>query len=116
MTQQDNSQQREAWNGIMGTSWSRLQDELDTMMSPISAPTLRAANLRPGDRVLDVGCGCGPTTIAIGKVVAPNGHATGLDISGLLLQSARERSSKLGLPIDFIEADASAHKFTPTYD
>ena len=116
MTQQDNSQQREAWNGVMGSSWSRLQDALDAMMSPVSARLIEAARIKSGENILDIGCGCGPTTIAIGKLVAPNGHVTGVDISGVLLQSARERSAKLGLPIDFAEADASTHKFTRTYD
>ncbi|MFZ1991466.1 MAG: methyltransferase domain-containing protein [Alphaproteobacteria bacterium] len=116
MNGQDNSAQRDAWNGIMGDSWSRFQDALDEMMQPVSAKLLAAADIKSGERVLDIGCGCGPTTIAIGKLIAPKGHATGLDISGLLLQSARERSAKLGLPIDFIEADASTYSFTATYD
>ncbi|HXZ67456.1 MAG TPA: class I SAM-dependent methyltransferase [Alphaproteobacteria bacterium] len=116
MNGQDNSAQREAWNGIMGDSWSTFQDALDEMMQPVSAKLFAAADIKSGERVLDVGCGCGPTTIAIAKLVAPKGHVTGVDISGLLLQSARERSAKLGLPLDFIEADASGHRFTATYD
>ena len=116
MSNQDNSQQSEAWNGVMGNSWASFQDALDEMMSPVTAKLIEVAKIKPGERVLDIGCGCGPTTIAIARLVGPKGHVTGVDISGLLLKSARERSSKLGLSIDFIEADASTHRFTSTYD
>ncbi len=116
MSGQDNSGQRECWNGVTGNSWSSFQDALDEMMQPITAKLLEAASIKSGERVLDVGCGCGPTTIAIAKAVAPSGHATGIDISALLLKSARERSAELGLPIDFVEADASTHRFTVSYD
>lgn len=116
MSGQDNEQQREHWNGVMGESWSSFQDALDEMMQPVSVKLLGAANIKSGERVLDIGCGCGPTTIAISKLVAPKGHVTGIDISNVLLESARARSAKLGLPIDFVEADASIHRFTETYD
>lgn len=116
MSGQDNTGQRECWNGAMGNSWSSFQDALDEMMQPVSARLFDAAKINSGDRVLDIGCGCGPTTIAIARLAAPNGHATGIDISRLLLESARERSVKLGLPIDFVEADAATYRFTASYD
>ena len=113
---QDNSEQRDAWNGITGDSWSRYQDALDRMMTPVTAKLFAAAGIKTEDRVLDVGCGCGPTTIAYARLVGPNGHVTGIDISRVLLQSARERSASLGLPLTFVEADASVHSFTERFD
>lgn len=113
---QDNSEQREAWNGPVGTSWNLYHDALDEMMQPITAKLLTTAALKPGERVLDVGCGTGPTSIAAAQAVAPTGRVTGVDISSLLLANARERAAKFRLPLNFVEADAATYSFADKYD
>ena len=79
---------------------------------------LEAAELEPGQRVLDVGCGAGSTTIEAARRVAPNGAAVGVDISGPALALARERADAANLNgVSFIEADAQVHPFEPgTFD
>ena len=75
---------------------------------------LDAADLEPGQRVLDVGCGAGSTTIEAARRVAPTGAAVGVDISGPALALARERAVASGFDgVDFIEADAQTHHSSP---
>ena len=64
--------------------------------------------------MLDVGCGCGITTLAAADAVAP-GTATGLDLSEPMLDLARQRAAVD--PVKFMQADAQTHRFDPdAYD
>ena len=60
-----------------------------------------------GERVVDVGCGNGPLTVAIGPLVAPKGAVFGLDLSGQMLAAAtaRARSARL-TNVSFERGDA----------
>ena len=61
----------------------------------------------PGERVLDIGCGCGHTTLALAERLGSTGQATGLDISRPMLEVGRARPVAKGLAaIAFREADA----------
>jgi SAM-dependent methyltransferase len=103
-----NEQQRANWNGESGLRWVADADRRDAILAPVADVLLGAAALAPGESVLDVGCGCGATTIAAGRAVAP-GTATGIDISGPMLGVARERAA--GTAVTFLEADAQTHPF-----
>ncbi|MEQ1754623.1 MAG: methyltransferase domain-containing protein [Micropepsaceae bacterium] len=101
---QSNAEQITFWNGDAGLKWVRSQERLDGMLSGISAELIRTANVTASDRVLDVGCGCGETSIAMSKSGAA---VTGIDISAPMLAHAKHRAPKLS----FIEADASSYRF-----
>ena len=94
--------------------WVREADRWDGTSGRFGDAMLEAADLEPGQRVLDVGCGAGSTTIEAARLVAPNGAAVGVDISAPALALARERSVASGVDgVSFIEADAQAHPFEP---
>jgi SAM-dependent methyltransferase len=92
--------------------WVREADRWDGTNGPFGDAMLEAADLGPGQRVLDVGCGAGSTTVEAARRVAPNGAAVGVDISGPALALARERAAGLEA-VAFIEADAQGHPFEP---
>jgi len=87
----------EYWNGLAGEKWVRLEGRLDESLQPFADGLFSAVHLRPGERVLDVGCGCGATTLEAARRVAPGGQALGVDISAIMLTRARERARELGL-------------------
>ena len=86
--------QAEYWNEAGGSSWVAGQEELDAQLAPFGALALEAASFRPGEAVIDVGCGCGATTIAIAARVGETGRVVGLDVSAPMLARARERISE----------------------
>jgi SAM-dependent methyltransferase len=112
-----NADQNAYWNGPAGGRWVAEQEELDRALRPFGDAALAAAAPRPGERVLDVGCGCGATTIDLARQVTATGAVTGIDISTQMLDRARSRVAALGLKsVGFLEADAGAHPFASEYD
>ncbi|WP_407521976.1 class I SAM-dependent methyltransferase [Methylobacterium oryzisoli] len=107
--------QAEYWNGEVGERWARMQADLDAAFAPLTDAFLDRLDLRPGLRVLDIGCGCGETTLLAAARIAPGGHAAGLDLSRPMLARARGRPSQ-GAPVTWIEGDAQAVGFAPDYD
>jgi SAM-dependent methyltransferase len=107
-----NDAQIEYWNGAVGERWAAYQEVLDRSLASISDAVLTFAAAKRGERVLDIGCGCGTTTIALAKTVGPSGTVTGVDISEPMLAVARGR----GASANFRKADASTHLFHQTHD
>lgn len=107
-----NSEQIEYWNGQAGETWVESQERTDKTLEPLSDRALSLAAVEAGEHALDVGCGCGTTTMRMAEM---GGQATGMDISRPMLNLARERSKGLS-NINFEEADASAANFSETYD
>ena len=66
----DNSQQIADWNGPMGERWAALQRDTDRIVAPFGDAALKIAAAQPGERVLDIGCGCGDTSIRSSSVPA----------------------------------------------
>jgi ubiquinone/menaquinone biosynthesis C-methylase UbiE len=88
------------------------QDTQDILLAPISELSFDRAHPKKGERVVDIGCGCGATTIELGRRVGPTGYVLGLDISAPMLGRARERVPA-DLPLEFVLADATVHAFEP---
>ena len=109
-----NTDQAKHWNsGEDLTHWLTNQARYDRMNEPFAALILAAAQLRPGSHVLDVGCGCGGTTLAAARVIAP-GQAVGLDLSGPMLARARATAEAAGLRnAVFRQGDAQVHPLEP---
>jgi SAM-dependent methyltransferase len=89
-----NEDQRTRWNGIDGDYWTSHQDRLDRTLAPVTGPLLAFAAPHAGSTVIDVGCGCGATTIELARAVGPSGRVVGIDLSGCMLALAAERLRK----------------------
>ena len=91
------------WNDAMGKTWAALHERLDRQLDPIGREAMRRAGFRAGDTVLDVGCGCGETTLEIAGQVD---RVAGLDVSAMLLDIARKAAAAKGLGnVRFEQAD-----------
>ncbi|MFI5298725.1 MAG: class I SAM-dependent methyltransferase, partial [Polyangiales bacterium] len=94
------------WNGRAADRWTRDQARLDLSLRPFGDAAMRAAAVKPGERVVDVGCGCGDTTIALAAQVGSSGHVLGVDVSAPMLARAGERSAHLA-NVTYVEQDAT---------
>src|SRR4051812_21399142 len=107
-----NAEQITYWNEQGGPRWVKLQELLDAQLAAFGAIVMDRLAIAPGERVLDVGCGCGETTLALGRRIGPSGSATGIDISTVMLERARQRAAAAGAAnVAFLVADAQTHAF-----
>lgn len=106
-----NEAMRQAWDGAEGAQWAELAEGFDRASAEHRAVLLRAAALRPGETVLDLGCGNGALTLQAAAAVAP-GRVVGIDLSAAMLANGRARAAAAGLDnVDFVHADAQVHAF-----
>jgi SAM-dependent methyltransferase len=103
------------WNGPGAEHWVAQQAHTDAMLAPIGEAILEHAAPQPGERVLDIGCGCGGTTLALASRVGEAGHVTGLDVSAPMLAVGRQRGAGRR-NIDWIDADASLYRAAQPFD
>jgi SAM-dependent methyltransferase len=106
-----NEQQAEHWNSDEAGHWVAHQVRYDAMLGPFVGRLLAAGRVAGADAVLDVGCGCGATTVAAGRRAAA-GTAVGVDISAVMLAAARRRAAEEHLAnVSFMVGDAQTHPF-----
>jgi SAM-dependent methyltransferase len=88
-----NAEQIRYWNEVMGPQWAALDDVLSAQIRPLGLAAMKHLDVRPGERVIDVGCGGGETTAELGRRVGPNGRVLGIDISEPLGEHARKNTA-----------------------
>jgi SAM-dependent methyltransferase len=107
-----NIAQREYWDTEGPAQYRAFADVNEALLSPFGQAMIDAAELQPGEHVLDVGCGHGASTLEAAERVAPSGTLVGIDISAAMLEPARRRVAEAGLDnVEFVVADAQVHRF-----
>ncbi len=98
----------EDWSGDMGERWLANLDRFESMISPVGDALLARAAFRPGEQVVDIGCGGGASTRAIAASILPGGRVTGVDVSASLIAEAARRAAQDGLTnASVLAADAA---------
>jgi SAM-dependent methyltransferase len=109
-----NADQVAYWNAAAGETWVAMQDRLDRQLAPLGRAAMDALDIAADERLIDVGCGCGATSLELATEVGDDGSVLGVDISAPMLAVARRRASELGLSnVRFLEADAQTRAFAP---
>jgi SAM-dependent methyltransferase len=109
-----NAEMRRYWNEVAGPRWVGRQAAQEARNAEMLDLLLAAAQARPGERVLDVGCGTGVTTLPYALAVGSAGRVTGVDISQPMLDAARKRIDEAGIEnVTLMLADAQVHTFPP---
>jgi SAM-dependent methyltransferase len=102
-----NAAQIDYWNTVAGETWARFQEQLDRQVEPLGLAAMDALAPRDGEQVIDIGCGCGQTSLALASRVAPTGTVVGVDISKPMLAVARSRPRPTAsLALTFRQLDA----------
>jgi SAM-dependent methyltransferase len=105
----DNAEQAEFWNGRMGDAWVSVEDNIDNMLAPLTESAISRLAPAAGQRIIDIGCGCGSTSIMIADQGA---EVWGIDISDTMIRQANSKNSK----VTFSVADAASLSFEAKYD
>ncbi|MDK2756900.1 MAG: class I SAM-dependent methyltransferase [Blastomonas fulva] len=105
----------EDWAGEMGRKWLTHIDRFEGMIAPIGDALLARAGIAPGERVIDLGCGGGLTSLVAARATGPEGAVLGLDISPDLIDEARRRAEGMS-NVTFICADAATVALDAPYD
>ena len=98
-----NADQIEFWNSAGGQNFVRHQNGLDAMLDAFGKRAMVKAGLSAGDVVLDIGCGCGDTSIEMARRVGSTGEVVGVDISEMMLRRAEDRAAHAELTNAFFE-------------
>jgi ubiquinone/menaquinone biosynthesis C-methylase UbiE len=92
-----NEETKEAWGGVLFDRWLAFRDVVATTIAPFSERAIAIAQPKPGDRVLDIGCGLGDTTTRLAEVVGAEGEVLGVDVGERFVEFARNEAAELGI-------------------
>jgi len=107
----------EAWNTVLYDKFVRFKHLLVDGLSQHSDAALERCAYAPGQRVLDVGCGFGDSTLRIAARVAPGGEALGTDCAGNFIRDADAEARARNIHnARFFAADAQWGELQGPYD
>ena len=114
---EDNVEATEAWNGPLFEIWIEYRDLVAEGLREHGESALAANPPHEGDRVLDIGCGLGDTTVRLAGLVGANGHAHGVDVAERMIETAIEEAAEAGVEnVSFATCDVEVTGFDQMFD
>jgi ubiquinone/menaquinone biosynthesis C-methylase UbiE len=111
-----NQEATDAWSGPLFETFSKFRDLVDSGLGAHGEAAMEAHPPRPGDRVLDLGCGFGDTTQRLARLVGPDGEARGLDVSAPFIEQARKEAEGGPANVSFEVADVQIGELGEGFD
>jgi ubiquinone/menaquinone biosynthesis C-methylase UbiE len=99
--------QAEFWNGAGGQMWVQRIEDTHKLIEPLGSLIRTRAAAKPGEAILDVGCGGGQNSVELAQDVGPEGRVVGLDVSEVILDYAR-RQPDLPQNLEYVLGDAGS--------
>lgn len=113
----ENAEATEAWNGPLFDVWQDFQAIVVSNARVHGDAALADHHPKPGDRVLDIGCGLGDSTLQLAELVGVEGHAHGVDVADRMIAGARADAERAGVEnVSFEVMDVQAAQFADAYD
>jgi SAM-dependent methyltransferase len=109
-TAQLHADQVEYWNGAGGARWVANLARSEAMLGEVAERVISRAAPADGEKIIDVGCGSGGTTMELARRVGPSGHVMAVDVSAPILAVARERLAECPT-VKIVLADAASYPF-----
>jgi ubiquinone/menaquinone biosynthesis C-methylase UbiE len=114
MSIEDNAEAIEAWDGPLFERFVRFRDVVTDGLGAHGERALALHPPRPGERVLDIGCGFGDTAERIAGIVGPEGSVLGVDAAPRFIEAAQ---AQFGAPnVRFEVADVEGTSFDGAFD
>ena len=105
------------WQDAAGQRWADLAERTDAQLGPLGRAAMARLDPAPGERVLDIGCGAGQSTIELAERVGATGKVVGLDISEPLLAAARQRIEARSVTnVELVLDNAATAHFAEPFD
>jgi ubiquinone/menaquinone biosynthesis C-methylase UbiE len=116
-TFENNEEAIEAWNDVIFEKYFRFRETLSKGLGAHGDVLLERFPVRPGERVLDVGCGLGEKTFVLARAVGASGEAVGVDAAARFIENARAAAEAQGVPnARFLVADVQHEPLGGPYD
>jgi ubiquinone/menaquinone biosynthesis C-methylase UbiE len=105
--EQFKAQQRQMWDNA-AAGWQAWWENIERGAQKVSDKLVEMAQIKPGDKVLDIATGIGEPAVTAAMRVKPNGKVVATDISPRMIAIAKSRAKSLGLDsiMEFREGDA----------
>ena len=113
----DNKEALEAWDGVLFDRFLQFKEIVTAGLGAHGEAALAAHPPRTGDRVLDIGCGFGDTSLRIADLVADSGSVLGVDVAPRFIEAAQKEAEQAGADnVSFAVRDVQVTEFEDRFD
>ncbi|MFL5928985.1 MAG: class I SAM-dependent methyltransferase [Gaiellaceae bacterium] len=111
----ENAESQRAWDGVLFDRFLKFRHLIIGGLAPHGAAAIDRCPPRPGDRVLDIGCGLGDSAQVLGMLVGREGSVLGVDIAPRFIEAARREAAGIA-NVRFEVMDVQATELDETFD